>query len=116
MIAVITMKKQPWSGRNPELLEAKEVTLEVKEGETLDESKTSFKAVSIKVESISQSSVTLITSGLVEPNVGGGINLMKDSKNLQVILEKDTPLTLVTQTMDAGVRYTLTLNQIKEKL
>ena len=62
----------------------------------------------IEVKSVSEDSVVLDIDGcLVEPNSDGSINLRADPLE-QIELEAGESITLVSQTMDAGIRIVIT--------
>lgn len=114
MKANITVVRQPWTGWVKEQPEPLESTHELQAGEmiTFEDEITSPLLGIIKIH---ENEVTLFSTGLVQRNPDNKtINLLKRSTNQENILKKGETLTLVTQTMDAGTTYRITLNEVTE--
>lgn len=98
-----------WDGLRNKTTEPREFEMTMSQGDKLNaDSFGGFigsglvKNVSFELVEISNGGVKINTSGLVERNSGGTINLMKNSHELNFSIDLGKALDLVTQSMDAG--------------
>ncbi len=112
MKAKIKVIRQEWTGWTPQQPEPQENIMEVGTGDSLILTLEELGNPSLVVKDIGAEAVTVISSNLAPKQDTGTINLNKDYSNLETVLKIDETVELGTQTMDAGVKYVLTLIEI----
>ncbi len=110
MKAILTIKKQPWTGWAIKQPNSEESKLEVEKGIKLDYVQGA--GASANVEDILEDHILLVTSGLAPKKEGAGINLRGDFRNFQTKIKLGESAKFTTQSMDGGDTYTFSLLKI----
>jgi hypothetical protein len=110
--AILKVVKQGWTGWSPEQPKAEETTAEVEKGSVLDSVK-GISNPSAVIKDINNDTILLSTTGLAPRKEGSGINLKGNFSGLETVLKKGESTKFTTQTMDAGVNFTISLVEIK---
>jgi hypothetical protein len=111
--AVLKIVKQDWTGWVTQQPKPEEIIIEAAEGDSLLEVIKGIGNPSASIKEIQDDSVVLITSHLASGESGAGIDLTKDYSHLESVLEIGESVEFSTQTMDAGISYTISLTSIK---
>ncbi len=112
MKAKIKVIRQEWTGWTPQQPEPQENIIEVGVGDSLILTPEELGNPSLVVKDIDVEVVTVVSSNLAPKQETGTISLIKDYSNLETALKINETIELGTQTMDAGIKYILTLIEI----
>src|ERR1700733_4252408 len=106
---------KPWSGWTDKQPDSANMEIQVSKGEQLKNENfdglqgyIDLTKETIEVSDITDSAIEMITSGLVEKNPDGTINLLKESTDTKHHINLGETLRLGTQSMDMGISVEIT--------